>query len=238
MPLRPAPVGNRRLVRFLALSLVSLLVLLLALNLFSAIGAPRSVGISLAIGWMAIISIGAPLTLFQRLRDQKTANQRYNNWESDARRLSIDRLGLDLASGRVPHGLQVQDIGVLENAATDWRHGREALDTLTWVTGDLAAARDELRRRMDEAMGNLLAEAGAGSPLGISPFALERARSMFLEIGREANQLARTNDCPGKFPTDASIEAMKPGLDKLRAARIARTEDPFIREAVNLRDEY
>ena len=71
MPLRPAPLGNLRLVRFLALSLVSLLVLLLALNLLAAVGVSKSVGVGLSLTWMTIAGVTAPTLLLLRIKEEK-----------------------------------------------------------------------------------------------------------------------------------------------------------------------
>jgi len=221
----------------LALSLVGLLVLLLALNLLSAVGVGKSAGIGLSIVWMTAISVGAPVVLYQRKCEEQELRRRSSEWEADPRRLSIDCLGLDLAAGRVPAGIKAEDIHALEGTTTDWRHGREALESLSWATGELALLRESLLVRMDEAMANLLGEAGSGSSLGISPFALERARTLFLEIGREANQIASSHANVPKFPTDDTIEAMRPELEQLRTIRIGGLREETIPSPVTLKEE-
>jgi len=237
MPMRPAPLGNQRLVRFLALALVSLLVLLLALNLLSAVGVPKAIGIGLSITWMAIVSISAPTLLLMRAREENALGKRLSEWETNPRRLSMDRLALNLAAGRVPAGLKTEDIGALEETASDWRHGREALDGLVWAASELTSIRKALTIRMDEALANLLCEAGSAPALGLSPFSMERARALFLEISREANQVASSRATMPKFPTDESIEALRPELDRLRAFRKNTSSDLSSRERIPTREE-
>lgn len=237
MPSRPAPLGNQRLVRFLALALVSLLVLLLALNLLSAVGVPKAVGIGLSITWMLVVSTSAPAILLMRAKEEKALGKKRSDWETNPRRLSLDRLGLDLAASRIPAGLKVEDIVALEDTATDWRHGREALDGLVWAAPELVSIRKALTSCMDEALANLLCEAVSAPPLGLSPFSMERARTLFLEIGREANQVASNRANMPKFPTDEAIEAMRPELDRLRAFRRNTNNDPSNYERIATREE-
>lgn len=203
---------------------MSLLIVILALNLLSHTSAPHQIGVTLAIVWMAIVCVGAPIAIVQRLRDERQSRHRFEVWENDPIRMAIDRIGLDLAAGRLPVNLDPEDVARLESAATEWRHGRDSLDSLSWAQAGLADTRDELREQMNVAMRNLLAEAGAGCSLGLSPFALERARNLFREIAREAGGIAETRSAFRQFETDASIEAMRPALERLRFERILRTE--------------
>jgi hypothetical protein len=224
LPERPASPGNRRLVRFLALALISLLVVILALTLLSAIGAPKDYGVGAAMIWMAFIAFGAPTAVIAGFRDREFNRATLRRWESDPRRLAMEQLGLDIAAGRISAGLSPSDVLALNEAAGDWRQSRDALDALTWVRGELAHARGLLRNRLDESMRNLLAESGAGHPLGPSPFLIERARELFVEVGAEANALARSQAPLLALNTDESLEALRDDLDLLRGLRALREE--------------
>lgn len=224
MPLMPVPVSNRMMVRFLALSVVSLLFVILSIELFRAMGASNAVTIALAMGWMVLSLIGAAYTLRLRWEEERRLRSRLSEWRTDSRRLALDRLGIDLSARRVPQNLMGKDIEMLEKAAGDWREGREALEALAYLEGEMASTRDVLNSKMDDAMLNLLAEAGGGCVLGLSPFAVERACLMFQEIAGEARQIAASRDSAALFPVDDSIEAMRPALEKLRAARCGKEE--------------
>jgi hypothetical protein len=224
IPLRPVAVGGRRLARFLALVLAALLVVLLAISLLDAIGASKTVVLSVALAWMFVLCGGAPIVIFLGGRDHSRYRAAVRAWESDGQRLAIERLGLDLSAGRMPSGLHVNDLFALDHAASDWRMSRDSLEALAWARGELAGTRDELKRRMDEAMTNLLAEAGAGHELGPSPFLIERARALFVEVGTEAHTLTQTQSPSVHLPTDASLESLRTALDRLRDVRVARSQ--------------
>lgn len=212
------------MVRFLALAVVSLLFVILSIELFKALGSSTTVTVALGMGWMILLVIGAAYTLRLRWEEERRLRSRLSDWHSDPRRLAIDRLGIDLSARRVPQNLMGKDVEMLETAAGDWRDGREALEALGNLEGELAATRHKLNSRMDDAMLNLLAEAGAGCVLGLSPFAVERACLLFQEIAGEARQIAANRVSAPQFPVDESIEAMRPALEELRSARLASTE--------------
>ncbi|AIE83890.1 hypothetical protein OP10G_0522 [Fimbriimonas ginsengisoli Gsoil 348] len=209
--------------RFVAFALVSLLVVILSLSLLSAIGAPRYLGIGVVLLWMAFLGFGSPTVLILRAREDDEKRRQIRQWESDPRRLAVERLGFDLVAGRVTPGLTPRDLTALDDAAANWRQSRDTLETLTWARGPLAELRSSLRKRSDDAMLNLLAEAGVGHSLGPSPFLIERARELFTEIGAEASEMAR-NYCPTTLlATDTSLESLREDLDKLRLLRQAYT---------------
>jgi len=230
LPDRPVANGNRRLIRFLGLVLVALLVVILALNVLNSIGSPKSIGLAVCLGWMSLLCVGTPITLFFSIKDQRAYQQAVAEWEANARRLAIEKLGLDLSAGRMPNGLVLSDIYGLDHAAGDWRQSRDALEALAWVRGDLGRIRDDLRARLDESMANVLAEAGAGHPLGPSPFLIERARALFAEVGVEANMLSQTQAPTLTLHTDDSLELLRASLTSLRDVREAGAD--FIEQLV------
>lgn len=174
--------------------------------------------------WLTYFVISLPIVFVLRKRDGERARRAVGDWEADPRRQAIERLGLDLAAGRVPEGMPPQELIALEAVAADWRLVREALETMSWARGELCHVRDRLRVQVDEAMANLLAEAGSGSPLGPSPFLLERARGLFSEIAGEAAVLSRLQARRFDLPTDASLEALRVSLSRLKEARLAQQE--------------
>lgn len=222
-PTRPTLARGRRLTRFLLSVLISLLVVNLALSLLLALGAPRNMMLLVCLVWMFALCGGAPIVIYLTGRDHERHRARIRGWESDSRRLAIERLGLDLSASRMPSGLAVNDLFALDHAACDWLLSRDALDALSWARGELAKTRDELRLRLDEAMINVLAEAGAGHDLGPSPFVIERARALFVEVGAEANTLTQTQSPSVQLATDTSLESLRDSLDHLRDVRVARS---------------
>jgi hypothetical protein len=222
-PARPTMARGKRLTRFFLSVVISLLVVNLALTLLLAVGASHTLMLLLCIGWMFVLCGGAPIVIFLAGRDQETHRRHLREWESDSRRLAMERLGLDLSASRMPTGLAVNDLFALDHASCDWLLSRDALDALSWARGDLAKTRDELRFRLDEAMANLLAEAGAGHDLGPSPFVIERARSLFVEVGLEAQTLTHTQSPLVRLTTDSSLESLRNSLDQLRDVRVARS---------------
>lgn len=215
---------NRRLVRYARTLFFSLLLVVMVNALFMALHVPKEIIAAGPIVWLAYLVLSFPLVLVLRTRDRDRFRQAIGDWEADPRRQAVERLGLDLAAGRVPEGMPPQELMALEAVAADWRLVREALETMSWARGDLAEVRDRLRVQVDEAMANLLAEAGSGSPLGPSPFLLERARGLFSEIAGEAAVLSRLQARRFDLPTDASLEALRASLSRLKEARLAQQE--------------
>lgn len=224
LPPRPEVGANRRLIRYARNLFFSLLLVVMVNALLMAVHAPRGLIAGFAFAWLGYLIVSFPIVLVLRSRDGDRLRQAIGNWEADPRRQAVERLGLDLAAGRVPEGVPPQELMALEAVAADWRLVREALETMTWARGDLADVRDRLRIQVDEAMANLLAEAGSGSPLGPSPFLMERARALFSEIAGEAAALSRLQARRFDLPTDASLEALRHSLTRLREARLAQQE--------------
>jgi hypothetical protein len=210
--------------RFARASFVWLLVALLTNSLLSALDFSKPLLALAPALWLAYVVVATPFVLVLRRRDGERLRRAVGQWEADPRRQAIERLGLDLAAGRVPEGMPPQEVLTLEAAAADWRLVREALEAMSWARGDLADVRDHLRLQVDEAMANLLAEAGSGSPLGPSPFLMERARNLFGEIAGEAAALSRLQARRFDLPTDASLEGLRASLSRLREARLAQQE--------------
>lgn len=224
LPARPEMKANGRLVRFFVTLLGSLFVTILSLNLLVALDASKGIRTGVALAWMFLLIVGSPIVFFLRARDGDRLRQEVGRWLADPRRLAAERLFLDLSAGRVPPGMVANDLVALDAAAGDWRGCHEALAALEPPASSLRKIRDDLLAQADHAMLNVLAEAGAGSTLGVSPFAIERARSLFVEIASEANAIARSQSGPLRLPTDHSIEALRYGLDRLREARRAEEE--------------
>lgn len=219
IPATPRDAGHQKMVRFLAVALVALFVVILALSFLIASGQHRSFSAYIALGWVLFVCAGAAWTAVCVARDRQRWIDSYKHWSEDSRRLSVQQFGLDLKAGRLTRGLTQADLYALADAADDWRESRESLLSLNHSRGEFAKVRSDLILRMDEAMRNLLAEAGAGQALGPSPFLLERARSLFAEVGAEANDLARTQARALNLQTDESIEALRLELDRLRDLR-------------------
>ena len=224
LPPRPSMGENRRLVRFVRAIFLGLLVSIVLTAFFGVLNAPKWLVAAPSLFWLLSFTVATPVIFVLRGRDGDRVRRAIGEWESDPRRQAIERLGLDLSAGRVPEGLPAQELGALEAAAADWRLVREALETMTWARGDLAAVRDRLRSQVEDAMANLLAEAGSGSPLGPSPFLIERARTLFGEIAGEAAALSRLQARHFDLPTDDSLEALRFSLARLREARMAQQE--------------
>lgn len=203
---------------------LSLLLIVLLNALVMALHAPGWAAVVGPIIWLTYFVISFPVALVLRARDGDRVRRAIGDWEADPRRQAVERLGLDLAAGRVPEGMPPQEVIALEAVAADWRLVREALETMSWARGELCHVRDRLRVQVDEAMANLLAEAGSGSPLGPSPFLMERARSLFGEIAGEAAALSRLQARRFELPTDASLEALRATLSRLKEARLAQQE--------------
>lgn len=224
LPPRPALEDQRRIPRFLGLSLLTLAMVVMMTALLLALHIQREMLAVLPVLWLIGFFGGIPLVMGRRARDGRTLQQRIAKWEEDPRRQALERLGLDLAAGRLPEGLAAQELLNLEATAADWRLVREALETMSWAHGRIAEVRDQLRAQVDEAMRNLLAEYGTGFPLGPSPFLMERARTLFGEIAGEAATLSRLQARRFDLPTDHSLEDLRSSLDRLREARMAQQE--------------
>lgn len=224
LPSRPHLVGRRRFAWFLGLVLVSLMVCTLVAGMTANLGLPKVYSVAVAATWVTLLSLGTPLTFYLAHRDQRANRSRVRDWELDARRLSMERLGLDLSAGRLPVGLTIADVLSLEQACADWRTSREGLESLSWLTADMARVRENLRHRLDDAMTNVLAEAGAGDTLGPSPFLIERARNLFAEVGSEANSMAQTQAPALHLQTDQSLMMLRSTLDEMRSVREAKDD--------------
>lgn len=224
MPPRPEPGVNRRLVRYVRALFFSLLLVVMVNALLVGLHAPSWLIAGSVFAWLGYLFLSFPVVLVLRARDGDRMRRVISDWEGDPRRQAVERLGLDLAAGRVPEGMPPQELMALEAVAADWRLVREALETMSWARGELSQVRDRLRVQVDEAMANLLAEAGSGSPLGPSPFLLERARTLFSEIAGEAATLSRLQARRFDLPTDASLEALRASLSRLKEARLAQQE--------------
>jgi hypothetical protein len=174
--------------------------------------------------WLAFLGFTLPFALWLRARDRGRARRAEGEWESDPRRRAIESLGLDLLAGRLPTALAADDVVALEAASAEWRLVRDAIEPLTYAKDEVARVCARLRDQLDEAMANLLAEAGAGSPIGPSPFLVERARELFAEISAETAALVRLDVGRLHLPTDASLEAVRRSVLRLREARLAREE--------------
>ncbi|MGV3617693.1 MAG: hypothetical protein ACO1SV_20395 [Fimbriimonas sp.] len=224
LPPRPTVGENHRLARLIRAGLGALFLCVALSALFAVLGAPLLLVRAVPAVWLVVFGLAVPMTFLLRSRERERLRSDIGEWESDPRRQAIERLGLDLTAGRMPEGLPPQELATLEAAAADWRLVRESLEAMSWARGELAQVRDRLREQVDEAMANLLAEAGSGSPLGPSPFLLERARELFGEIAGEAGALSRLQARRFDLPTDASLEALRGSLARLREARLVQQE--------------
>jgi hypothetical protein len=224
LPARPEQEVSHRLIRYARNLFLSLLLVVMVNALLMAFHVPKGVMVIGPILWLTYLALSLPLVVVMLRRDGEAMRQAIGDWEADPRRQAVERLGLDLAAGRLPEGMPPPELMALEAVAADWRLVREALETMSWARGDLVLVRDRLRVQVDEAMVNLLAEAGSGSPLGPSPFLLERARELFSEIAGEAAILSRLQARRFDLPTDASLEALRASLSRLKEARLAQQE--------------
>lgn len=227
---RPVPVGERRLARFLGLVVATLLVVLLSLILLNSVGASHELLVVISLAWMALLCGGSPIVILLGTRDTERCQEKLRQWQRDPRRLAIERLTLELSSGRLPVGVSVGDLVNLDLAASEWRQAREGLESISWISGVAGKVREKLKSRVDEAMTNLLAEAGAGNMLGPSPFLLERARELFAEIGMEVNTVAMSHVSALTLDTDDSLEEVRASLEDFRVvqSRISSPSAPTV----------